>query len=100
IRDRNVTGVQTCALPIFIADFDITANMLENFLKKACGNSLFARPRVVICIPSGVTEVERRAVREATLKAGARQMSMIEEPMAAEIGRASCRERVERRVVG
>ena len=52
-----------------IADFDITANMLENFLKKACGNSMFSRPRVVICIPSGVTEVERRAVREATLKA-------------------------------
>ena len=60
-----------------IADFDITANMLENFLKKACGNSMFSRPRVVICIPSGVTEVERRAVREATLKAGARQVSMI-----------------------
>ena len=55
-----------------IADFDITANMLETFLKKACGNSMFSRPRVVICIPSGVTEVERRAVREATLKAGAR----------------------------
>ena len=54
-----------------IADFDITANLLENFLKKACGNSMFSRPRVVICIPSGVTEVERRAVREATLKAGA-----------------------------
>ena len=49
-----------------IADFDITTNMLENFLKKACGNSMFSRPRVVICIPSGVTEVERRAVREAT----------------------------------
>ena len=46
-----------------IADFDITANMLETFLKKACGNSMFSRPRVVICIPSGVTEVERRAVR-------------------------------------
>ena len=59
-----------------IADFDITANMLENFLKKACGNSMFSRPRVVICIPSGVTEVERRAVREATLKAGARQVSV------------------------
>ena len=58
-----------------IADFDITTNMLENFLKKACGNSMFSRPRVVICIPSGVTEVERRAVREATLKAGARQVS-------------------------
>ena len=69
-----------------IADFDITANMLENFLKKACGNSMFYRPRVVICIPSGVTEVERRAVREATLKAGARQVSVIEEPMAAAIG--------------
>ena len=63
-----------------------TANMLENFLKKACGNSMFSRPRVVICIPSGVTEVERRAVREATLKAGARQVSVIEEPMAAAIG--------------
>ena len=60
-----------------IADFDITANMLENFLKKACGNSMFSRPRVVICIPSGVTEVERRAEREATLKAGARQVSAI-----------------------
>ena len=69
-----------------IADFDITANMLENFLKKACGNSMFSRPRVVICIPSGVTEVERRAVREATLKAGARQVSVIEEPMAAATG--------------
>ena len=69
-----------------IADFDITANMLENFLKKACGNSMFSRPRVVICIPSGVTEVERRAVREAALKAGARQVSVIEEPMAAAIG--------------
>ena len=69
-----------------IADFDITANMLETFLKKACGNSMFSRPRVVICIPSGVTEVERRAVREAALKAGARQVSVIEEPMAAAIG--------------
>ena len=69
-----------------IADFDITTNMLENFLKKACGNSMFSRPRVVICIPSGVTEVERRAVREASLRAGARQVSIIEEPMAAAIG--------------
>ena len=69
-----------------IADFDITANMLETFLKKACGNSMFSHPRVVICIPSGVTEVERRAVREAALKAGARQVSVIEEPMAAAIG--------------
>ena len=69
-----------------IADFDITTNMLENFLKKACGNSMFSRPRVVICIPSGVTDVERPDLRESTLKAGARQVSVIEEPMAAAIG--------------
>ena len=69
-----------------IADFDITANMLARFIKKVCGNSMFFRPRVVICIPSGVTEVERRAVKEAALKAGARQVSVIEEPMAAAIG--------------
>ena len=69
-----------------IADFDITANMLARFIKKVCGNSMFFRPRVVIYIPSGVTEVERRAVKEAALKAGARQVSVIEEPMAAAIG--------------
>ena len=69
-----------------IADFDITANMLSRFIKKACGSSMFFRPRVVICIPSGVTEVERRAVKEASLKAGARQVRVIEEPMAAAIG--------------
>lgn len=69
-----------------IADFDITASMLQIFIKKAFNNSAFARPRVVICIPSGVTAVERRAVREATLKAGAKQVSIIEEPMAAAIG--------------
>ena len=69
-----------------IADFDITANMLQIFIKKAFNTKAFARPRVVICIPSGVTAVERRAVREASLKAGARQVSIIEEPMAAAIG--------------
>ncbi len=69
-----------------IADFDITASMLQIFIKKVFNNSVFARPRVVICIPSGVTEVERRAVKEATIKAGARHVSIIEEPMAAAIG--------------
>ena len=69
-----------------IADFDIAASMLQLFIKKTLGNVTFNRPRVVICIPSGVTAVERRAVREATLKAGARQVSVIEEPMAAAIG--------------
>ena len=69
-----------------IADFDITAAMLQSFIRQACGSRLFVRPRVVICVPSGVTEGERRAVRQAAAKAGARQVTVIEEPMAAAIG--------------
>lgn len=69
-----------------IADFDITAAMLQSFIRQACGSRLFVRPRVVICVPSGVTEVERRAVRQAAAKAGARQVTVIEEPMAAAVG--------------
>ena len=69
-----------------IADFDITAAMLQSFIRQACGSRLFVRPRVVICVPSGVTEVDRRAVRQAAAKAGARQVTVIEEPMAAAIG--------------
>ena len=69
-----------------IAVFDITAAMLQSFIRQACGSRLFVRPRVVICVPSGVTEVERRAVRQAAAKAGARQVTVIEEPMAAAIG--------------
>ena len=69
-----------------IADLDITAAMLQSFIRQACGSRLFVRPRVVICVPSGVTEVERRAVRQAAAKAGARQVTVIEEPMAAAIG--------------
>ncbi len=69
-----------------IADFDITAAMLQSFIRQACGSGFFSRPRVVICVPSGVTEVERRAVRQAAARAGARQVTVIEEPMAAAIG--------------
>ena len=69
-----------------IADFDITSSMLQIFIKKAVSNSFLSKPRVVICIPSGVTEVERRAVKEATMKAGAKYVAVIEEPMAAAIG--------------
>ena len=69
-----------------IADFDVTAAMLQSFIRQACGRGLFSRPRVVICVPSGVTEVERRAVRQAAMRAGARQVMVIEEPMAAAIG--------------
>ncbi len=69
-----------------IADFDITASMLQIFIKKVFSKNFLVRPRVVICVPSGVTAVERRAVREATLKAGAKSVAVIEEPMAAAIG--------------
>ena len=69
-----------------IADFDITTSMLQIFIKKVFNGKMFARPRIIICIPSGVTAVERRAVREAALKAGAKQVSVIEEPMAAALG--------------
>ncbi|HHV46915.1 MAG TPA: rod shape-determining protein [Tissierellia bacterium] len=69
-----------------IADFDITQNMLRYFIKRAfSGRSLF-QPRVVVCVPSGVTEVEKRAVEEATINAGAKDAYLIEEPMAAAIG--------------
>ena len=69
-----------------IADFDVTTSMLTEFIHKAIGGGFFVRPRVVICIPSGVTAVERRAVRDAAEQAGAKRVSIIEEPMAAAIG--------------
>ena len=69
-----------------IADFDITADMLKAFIKKVTKNSPFARVRVMICIPSGVTGVERNAVNDAARSAGAKYVSLIEEPMAAAIG--------------
>ncbi|WP_132013528.1 rod shape-determining protein [Hydrogenispora ethanolica] len=69
-----------------IADFDITREMIRNLIRKACRGRIFIKPRVVISIPSGTTEVERRAVIEATLHAGAREVFLIEEPVAAAIG--------------
>ena len=68
-----------------IADFDVTEQMLRHFIQKVHQNR-FAHPRVVVCVPSGVTGVEKRAVEEATLSAGAREAHLIEEPMAAAIG--------------
>ena len=69
-----------------IADFDMTTSMLEAFIKKAVKNRTFAKPRVIICIPSGITAVERRAVKESAQNAGAKRVFIIEEPMAAAIG--------------
>ena len=68
-----------------IADFDVTEQMLRHFIQRVHQNR-FAHPRVVVCVPSGVTGVEKRAVEEACLSAGARQAYLIEEPMAAAIG--------------
>ena len=68
-----------------IADFDVTEQMLRHFIQKVHQNR-WAHPRVVVCVPSGVTGVEKRAVEEATLSAGARGAFLIEEPMAAAIG--------------
>lgn len=69
-----------------IADFDITQSMLKYFIRKAYKRRTLLQPRVVICVPSGVTEVEKRAVEEAAIHAGARDAYLIEEPMAAAIG--------------
>ena len=69
-----------------IADFDITATMLKHFIKQAVKSTSFSKPHIVICIPSGVTEVERRAVEDAARQAGASAVELIEEPMAAAIG--------------
>ena len=69
-----------------IADFDITSDMLKEFIRMAISSSPFSRARVLICIPSGVTEVERKAVHDAARSAGAKYVSLIEEPMAAAVG--------------
>ena len=68
-----------------IADFDITQAMIRAFIKEANVSNVF-KPRVIVCIPSGITEVERRAVEEAVIQAGAKSVALIEEPMAAAIG--------------
>ena len=69
-----------------IADFDVTEEMLRHFIRKVQKNRLLVRPRIVICVPSGVTAVEMRAVRESAERAGAREVYIITEPMAAAIG--------------
>lgn len=69
-----------------IADFDVTQSMLKYFIKKAYSKKTFLQPRVVVCVPSGVTEVEKKAVEDATREAGAKEAYLIEEPMAAAIG--------------
>jgi rod shape-determining protein MreB len=69
-----------------IADFEITEAMLRHFIRRAHNRRTFVRPRIIICVPSGITQVEKRAVRESAESAGAREVFLIEEPMAAAIG--------------
>lgn len=69
-----------------ISDYDVTEKMMKYFIQKAGGKKFFRKPRISVCIPSAATEVEKRAVEEATYNAGAREVSIIEEPIAAAIG--------------
>ncbi|RKY64149.1 MAG: rod shape-determining protein [Candidatus Latescibacterota bacterium] len=69
-----------------IADFDVAEEMLRYFIRRAQRNRFLVRPRVVVCVPSGITEVEKRAVRDAAERAGAREVFLVAEPMAAAIG--------------
>jgi len=81
----NIIAIQPMKSGV-IADYEITEKMLSYFIRKVCGDSKIFRPEVVICVPSGGTEVEKRAVLEATMQAGARKAYLIEEPIAAAIG--------------
>ena len=69
-----------------IADFDVTEEMIKHFIRKVHNRRAFANPQIIVCVPSGATAVERRAIQESALSAGARRVFLIEEPMAAAIG--------------
>ncbi len=69
-----------------ISDYTVTEKMMKYFIQKAIGKRMFRKPRIAVCVPSGVTEVEKKAVEDATYQAGAREVAIIEEPIAAAIG--------------
>lgn len=80
----NITAIRPLRDGV-ITQYDITQKMIQHFIKKSCGTVLF-KPRVIICVPSGITEVEERAVVDAATQAGAKRTYLIEEPVAAAIG--------------
>lgn len=69
-----------------ISDYQVTEKMMKYFIQKAIGHRMFKKPRIAVCVPSGVTEVEKKAVEDATYQSGAREVIIIEEPIAAAIG--------------
>ncbi len=81
----NITAIRPMRDGV-IADFDVTEAMLRHFIHKVHNRRTFVRPRIIIAVPSGITQVEKRAVRESAESAGAREVFLIEEPMAAAIG--------------
>lgn len=81
----NITAVRPLRDGV-ISQYEITFRMIQHFIKRACGGSVILKPRVIICVPSGITEVEERSVVDAATQAGARRTYLIEEPVAAAIG--------------
>jgi cell shape determining protein, MreB/Mrl family len=81
----NITAIRPLKDGV-IADFDITQSMMKHFIKKVFSKGTFVRPRIVVCYPSGVTQVEKNAIEEATYQAGAKNVHLLPEPMAAAIG--------------
>ncbi|MDD2483998.1 MAG: rod shape-determining protein [Eubacteriales bacterium] len=69
-----------------ISDYDVTERMLKHFIRRTCGSGGFFKPKIMVCVPSGVTEVEKRAVKEAAIEAGGKSVYLMEEPVAAAIG--------------
>ena len=81
----NIVAVRSLRKGV-ISDYTVTEKMLKHFIQKAIGKKTFRKPRISVCVPSGVTEVEKKAVEDATYQAGAREVMIIEEPIAAAIG--------------
>ena len=81
----NITAIRPLRDGV-ISQYEITLRMIQYFIKRACGNPFLFKPRVIICVPSGITEVEERAVVDAATQAGAKRTYLIEEPVAAAIG--------------